>query len=120
MIKKYQIDYDYKGDVVIEIDHAIFTTEKVEEINNFWGGAKDRIRDDGTALFAVLKMLAGELLRIELSGAYPIAYGIAGAFDWDKNRGIEGWPKMDGSAGIKIISVDEIYYESNDMKVTEI
>ncbi len=36
------------------------------------------------------------------------------------NQGAEGWPRMDGSAGIKIITADDFELDNSDFSVEEI
>lgn len=117
--KTFSIDYNGETEVKIEVDTEIFTEEKQHLINNFWSGSEDRIRDSKNVLHAVLKMLAVKLIQIEISGAYPLI-GIEHDFDFNNGRGHEGWPLMDGSEGIKIISVDEHIFDECDLDITEV
>lgn len=104
-VKKYTVDYDWKAELEVEIDHDVMTDEKLNEINNFWSNADYRLQRQGSVLNAVLVMLAKEALLIALSQNYN-TYGVVSEFDWSKGEGVEGWPPMDGSEGIKITSVD--------------
>jgi len=118
MIKKYKIDYDWKADVLVEIDHSIATEEKLKEINEFWSGAEDRVTQEGSVLNAVLKMLARTCLYLQLETGYSVT-GIIEKFDWDsRNGGQEGWPKMDGTFGIKLLRVDEFEIDESDMTIS--
>ncbi|HEY8037965.1 MAG TPA: DUF2528 family protein [Methylobacter sp.] len=111
MKKTYVISYDNKADVVVEIDHDVLTPEVLHEINNFWFGAEDRIDHAGGSLLkAVLLNLAGSVLAIELSNgnALPVF----------TNYPPEGWPKLDGSWGIHLISCDSLVIDESDMTVT--
>ena len=38
-VKKYTVDYDWKAELTVEIDHDVMTDEKLHEINNFWSNA---------------------------------------------------------------------------------
>ncbi|WP_035276512.1 DUF2528 family protein [Desulforegula conservatrix] len=120
MIKKYKIDYDWKAEVRVEIDHDIATEEKLKEINDFWIGAEDRVRQEGSVLNAVLKMLTRTCLLLQIEKGYNTV-GIIEEFDWDtSNGGIEGWPKMDGSFGFKLLRVDNLDFDETDMTISEI
>lgn len=120
MIKKYKVDYDFKAEVVIEIDDEIMTEEKLAEINDFWGCSESRVKRCGSVLNAVLKMLMQVVLRNQVEYGYN-TYGIVSLFDFDEcNGGIEGWPKMDGSHGIKLISVDDMVFDYDDMSISTI
>ena len=117
MKTKYRIDYDWKVDIIIEIDDEIMTTEMLTEINTFWSNDDVRLRDaDGIVLNAVLKLLTGVILVSQVESGLNLR-GIISMFDWDEGNGIEGFPKMDGSHGIKIICVDDFEFDPNDMTI---
>lgn len=119
MKKKYNINYDVIYDVVIEVDHDIMTDELLHEINNFWSGNSERLeKEDGDVLIAVLKMLTQVVLQQVMETGRGVR-GIIRLFDWVHN-GIEGWPAMDGSAGITILAVDEVIIDTDLMLVGEI
>lgn len=117
-IKRYEIDYDWKANVTIEIDHDIVTDEALHELNNFWSSADWRIQRAGSVLNAVLKMLAREIMVIQFSAGYTTEYLIK-QFDWDSGNGQEGWPPMDGSQGIKIINTEDLDIDYDDMSIEE-
>lgn len=100
-------------EVVIEIDHDVCTEANLRELNNFWGGAEDRVNDeDGDVTKAVLKLLCAEILRRSVS-----AFDAVQSFNWNAGKGVEGWPSMDGSFGIKIISYDELEISTSDIEI---
>ena len=121
-IKRYNIDYDWKANVYIEIDDELCTEELLNEINTFWGGAEERLNDaNGVLLNAVLILLSKTALNIQFENSYNLR-GVVDAFDWDAEfgeQGIEGWPKMDGSSGIKIIGIIGFQFESSDFTIKE-
>ena len=118
MIKKYKVDYDFKAEVVIEIDNEIMTEAKLAEINDFWSDSDWRVKSCGSVLNAVLKMLTQVVLRNQVEYGYN-TFGIVSLFDFDAcNGGIEGWPKMDGSHGIKLVSVDDMDFNCDDMSIS--
>lgn len=115
-IKRYKISYDWSFDMVVEIDHDIMTDEKLHEINNFWSDAEERYeRADDNIIKAVLMMLAAKAFGMTFSH-----WDVAGAFDWKKGRGEEGWPSMDGSDGIKIVYIDDIEFDTENFSFKEI
>ena len=122
-VKKYTLDYDWKAEIDIEIDDELCTNEQLTEINTFWGGAEDRLSDaDGNLLNAVLVLLARTALYVQFEHDYNIV-GLVSAFDWDAEygeQGIEGWPKMDGSFGIKITGVIGFSFEPSDFTIKEV
>lgn len=119
MKKTYTINYEDKAELTVEIDHSIMTEENLEEINSFWSNDKYRITECGSTLNAVLIMLAQEVFSFENPLLAFTEYAIR-RFDWDQDHGIEGWPKMDGSYGIKILDIDsDIFGDYDDFTVTE-
>jgi len=111
-IKKYKVTYDF-FDLEVEIDHEVMTDEKLHEINNFWDDADYRKSKNNSDITAtVLKLLAAEVFRQSVTSWLPID-----EFDWNKGKGIEGWPSMDGSDGIKITHVDQVYFDHDEMTV---
>lgn len=115
-IKRYTVDYDWKAELEVEIDHDVMTDEKLHEINNFWSNAKSRIDKHGSVLNAVLIMLAQQSMLIGVSNDYNV-YGIVSEFSWDEGNGQEGWPPMDGSHGIKIIDTEDFDIDYDDMSI---
>lgn len=114
MFKKYTIEWnDFTA--VFAVDHSVMTDEKLHEINNFWGDEDLRLDDEnGDITMAVLKMLAGVCFNLQVS--YDLnTWGVMSRFDWDDDAGVEGWPKMDGTYGIMILSVDKVEFDANDM-----
>lgn len=99
-------------EVRFAINHSKVTDKDWHEMNDFWGGAKYRLNDAGDDIVkAVLCMLASHCLQLQVSNDLN-TYGVMNAFDWDDREGQEGWPKMDGSHGILITSVDTVEFES--------
>lgn len=71
-IKRYEIDYDWKANVTVEIDHDIVTDDALHELNNFWSNAEWRVEQHDGVLNAVLKMLAREIIYIQFTAGYTI------------------------------------------------
>ena len=115
-IKRYEIDYDWKANVTVEIDHDIVTDDALHELNNFWSNAEWRVEQHDGVLNAVLKMLAREIIFIQFTAPYTIDR-IIKQFDWDSGNGQEGWPPMDGSHGIKIIDTEDLDIDYDDMSI---
>ncbi|EFK2935836.1 DUF2528 family protein [Escherichia coli] len=116
-VKRYTVDYDWKAEIDIEIDHDVMTEEKLHEINNFWSEAKYRLMKHESVLNAVLIMLAQHAMLIALENNFN-TYGVVCEFDWKEGNGQEGWPPMDGSEGIKITGVDVSgVFDSDDMTI---
>ena len=113
--KTYQVDYAHEASVDIEIDHNPTTDALLVQINDFWMGAEERISDSESVLNAVLRMLAAECLRLEYWQGMGINLVIR-AFEHE----MEGWPKMDGSAGIKIIAIDGFHLDVDQMSIGEV
>ncbi|MFY7435245.1 DUF2528 family protein [Enterobacter cloacae complex sp. CDL008] len=119
-VKKYTVDYDWKAEIDIEIDHDVMTDEKLHEINNFWSESGYRLRKHKTVLNAVLILLTQHAMLIAL-GKDLNTYGVVCEFDWKNGDGQEGWPPMDGSEGIKITGIDVSgVFDSQDMTIKNI
>lgn len=115
-IKRYEIDYDWKASVTVEIDHDIVTEAELHNLNNFWSNAEWRIKQHGGVLNAVLKALAWRVIYIQFTEGYTIE-GLIEQFDWNSRNGQEGWPPMDGSHGIKIIDTEDLEIDYDDMSI---
>lgn len=111
MKKRYTLTYDFMGNTaVVDIDHAVCTDTKLHEINTFWSGACERLAQaDGNVLHAVLKMLCCRLL------ADSIEY--MNVEDHWRCRAPEGWPNLDGSAGIILVSVDDWQFDEEEVSI---
>ena len=75
-------------------------------INDFWSGADDRMSEAGDdVLIAVLNMLCRCALAAEMSDGFSAVHQFA-------VEGVEGWPLLNGSEGIKLVRVDRFTFES--------
>lgn len=121
-IKRYKITWIAHVDnptLTVEIDPAICTDKLLHEINNFFINAEDRYLDSDCDITAtVLKMLTAQCFYQQSgpNGNWN-AHGLIEQFE---NGNIEGWPPMDGSAGIKIIDCDMLYINDEDMDIEEV
>ncbi|EMY2901226.1 DUF2528 family protein [Salmonella enterica] len=121
-IKRYEITWSAHMSapvLAVEIDPAICTTETLENINNFFINARDRLYDSGDDIIvAVLKML-GSVCFTEQTG--PTGdWNAQGLIDLFKDGEMEGWPPLDGSYGIRILSCDTPDVSYEDMEVAEV
>jgi hypothetical protein len=65
-------------------------------------------------------MLGEFILRLTVEYNYS-TQGIIDLFNWDSRYGgQEGWPKMDGSTGIRIVSVEEFTFAESGFDVKEV
>lgn len=115
MKKHYTVSYDWNFDMVVEIDHAVCTDALLHEINNFWSDAEWRLSQaDDNILHAVLKLMAQMAFRLNIS-------------DWRDTVGLlkksatcpEGWPVLDGSAGITLVSIDDFEFDADEISIKE-
>lgn len=115
MKKRYTVSYDWSFDMVVEIDHEVCKDELLHEINNFWSDAEWRLSEaDGSILQAVLKLMAQMAFRLNVS-------------DWRDTVSLlkksdtcpEGWPVLDGSAGITLVSIDDFEFEVDEFTIKE-
>lgn len=123
MIKKYLVEHETGAGMVVEIDEEILTEEELHKLNDFWCGAKDNLyREDGNVLNAVLKNLLQVVLSVQYEGGLNLQ-GVINAFDWDAkygNGGQEGYPKLDGSSGIKLVDVTGLEIDVYDIEIKEV
>lgn len=91
--------------IKVEVAHDIFTDERAEEINDFWGDGKYWLdKSGGNLLHAVLSRLFSVAQDITLFGSVNQVNPAAGLNEEISKR--EGWPPLDGSWGIKIVDAN--------------
>ncbi|MBT0720414.1 DUF2528 family protein [Rosenbergiella collisarenosi] len=119
-VNKYKIDYDWKAELIVEIDSDKIDDNGFAEINNFWSDADYRKRNHGCDKNAVLTMLAKVCIPMAYEQGLSID-GLIRTFDWDKGYGVEGWPPMNGSHGIKIVGIDTYgLFDSDDITISTV
>lgn len=99
----YEIDFDHPKLIWV-----------MKEVNEFWSGSKERLAEyDGEIVPAFLSFLTKEIFMISISGR------------WYKERIIrefedkEGFMSLDGSYGIKLLSVDIFNEEWMGIKIED-
>jgi hypothetical protein len=108
-IKRYILAYDYNAEMVVEIDHDKCTDELFHEINNFWYNAKWRLQQaDGNVIHAVLKMLFLRMIDIDFSENAALMF---------KYSAPEGWPNLDGSIGITLVSFSPLELDEEEVTI---
>lgn len=115
-IKRYKLDFDWKADIVIEIDHDKANEAFFHQLNEFWMDSEDRVDEDGSAFSGVMKLLGAVILQLTVEFPNKNTNGIKQLFI----DGQEGWPTMDGEYGIKIVSVDSFCFDSSDFRLEEL
>jgi hypothetical protein len=109
-IKRYKVSYDWSFDMVVDIDHGVCKDDLLHEINNFWSEADYRLSQaDGDIAQAVLKLLAQAAFRSTIADW--------NALDEFKVKGVEGWPLLNGSAGITLVSIDDFEFEADEFTI---
>lgn len=112
-IETFELCYADNVSMQVAIDRDICTDEKLLEMNEFWSGAEGRLsRAGGSPLKAVLKMLGLAVARETID-----SWDAKEAFDWSKDKGVEGWPALDGSEGITLLEFDEYTFDEDDVHV---
>ena len=108
MLRTYNLStQDFE--MTVEIDTDRMTEDRLHEINKFWGDADYRLANsNGNITTAVLRLLFNEVRRLVQRSPRALS-GVLYAFAWEDAKGrykdgIEGWPAMDGSDGIRIVS----------------
>jgi hypothetical protein len=103
MKKRYALEYSGASRMVIEIDHDVFTDAHFKECSEFWSNQP--------TFEEWLKMVYRVALRDSIA-------------TWSSLRGLregteEGFPKMDGSAGITIIDFDDFEFDDFEIDIRE-
>lgn len=123
-IKSFQITHDDDfHQVILRVDTAVLTPELAHDINAFWGGADDRLEQQGgDVVEAVVRLFGTQCIqRLLEEGGCEFA-----SDDVDQQRRItqdvlqaevEGWPDIDG-LGMLIASADVYPVEFNSTKLT--
>lgn len=92
--------------ITFVVDTDVLKQEELQEMHTFWMSHEERLAEfDGDLLYAVLSMIAKTALHEQFSNDYNLR-GIISQFDYDDGGGLEGFCKMDGSHGIKIVSYE--------------
>lgn len=114
-VKVYELNYDGKASIRVQIDHDIANDELFNTINEYWVGA-DRNKDEENGVFnAVMKHLAQEIFQLGMNGNMGLK-SIIREFEHD----MEGWPRMDGSYGFKLLSVEHFCFDEDDITISEV
>lgn len=114
-IQRYCVNWKDSGRLIVEVDHDVLTENELHQINEFWVSADERLEEcDNDILHVVLGLLAEVCFRHCFDGRFSASM-LIDAFE----SGVEGWPRMDGSAGIKIIGCDEPDFFISDMVITK-
>ncbi|EBI0307127.1 DUF2528 family protein [Salmonella enterica] len=109
--------YESKPALIVEIDHSICTDELLHQINNFFIGAEERYQDNNCDITAtVLKMMAETCFDQTDSAGYWSERGVVDLVDGN----MEGWPPLNGSKGIRILSCDVPIEDWINMEVEEV
>lgn len=104
MKKRYELTYACEAKLVLEIDHDVFTEAHFKECSEFWGSKPD--------FNAWLKMVYRCVLVDSIA-------------TWNATKSLregseDGFPKMDGSAGITFISFDDFEFDDFEIDLREV
>lgn len=104
MKKRYQLEYSGASRMVIEVDHEIFNDEAFKECSDFWSN-KPNFKD----WLGMVYLIALRESIISFNSTDSLRRG---------NE--EGFPKMDGSEGITIISFDDFEFDDFEIDCREV
>lgn len=109
-----KITFEYISDFVVVFDICEETNKLCHEINNFWSGEKDRLHDAKGCIYkCVTRLIAHEIIRLQMKSSFYCGEDAAiKAF----HNGIEGFPPIDGSCGIKLKYCDD--FDLRDLDVS--
>lgn len=102
------------NDFIVVFDENEETYKLCHEINNFWSGSEDRLYDAQECIYkCVSRLIAHEIIRLQMKSSFYCGEDAAiKAF----KEGIEGFPPLDGSCGIKLKYCDD--FELGDLDVS--
>lgn len=113
MKKRYKLTYAEMFDVVVDIDDEKCTDELLHQINNFWSNAKYRLlAAQGDIRKAVLQMLCVTVMQLSITEWNALNHMVEGKE--------EGWPALDGSSGITLVSVDDYEFTDDEVEICEV
>lgn len=112
-IKKYNVEhYPTRAEIEVEIDFSYTLTygtelltmdDLIKQLVEFWAGWKsDLAYNNGNYIQTFLKNLCDVCLKVALEGNWN-KDGVISEFE-----GKEGWCSLDGSNGVKLISLSGI------------
>jgi Protein of unknown function (DUF2528) len=102
MIKEFRVGAGDDLSITLHIDTSVMTETLAKEVNGFWGGAEEVLRESKGCIFqAVARRAAGPLLSYLMDG-----YGLTSAVSQLADQ--EGWPKEN-------IGITVIWYEIPDL-----
>lgn len=101
-MKTFNIIFDYTPLATVQIDEEK-AAALIKEMVDFWSGSEDRLEaNDGSYLHTWLKQLAVFILRLRRTP-----------------DGDEGWCKLDGTYGIKLLNWEEYEHDEDQIEITE-
>lgn len=104
MKKRYQLEYALGSTMVIEVDTDVFTHDKFKECSDFWSN----------------KPTFDEWLKLVYLVALRESVASWNALARLREGREEGFPKMDGSEGITIISFDDFEFDDFEIELKEL
>lgn len=115
MSRKIEVTVTYQDivDIKLIFDDNEDTKKISHEMNDFWSGNKDRLKDADDDIYkCVSKLIANEIIRLHMKSSFYCGVDAAvKAFE----DGIEGFYPIDGSYGIKLEYCDD--FELSDLEV---
>jgi hypothetical protein len=126
--KKFRVEFEaLNWYAIIEVDEAFvpehgfgipgFTTRDViKTMVEFWTGWEHELLfNDGDYLKTFLQQLGREIVLIQADDSMAGTDTVIGEF-----KGREGWSRMDGSFGIKILAIQPLDLDPRDFSIEEV
>ncbi len=110
---KVTLTYQNSFDVRVVFNKDDETKKLCHATNDFWGGSESRLTDAEDCIYkCVTRLIADEIIKLQMKTSFNCGEESAiKAFD----EGIEGFPPIDGSWGIKLEYCDD--FELNHLDV---
>jgi len=120
--QQFKISYDWDWEMKVEIDFDFPNIMgEIKDMVEFWSNWEERLDDnDGDYVKTFLKQL-GQKVYFMINDCGSV-YSLLNSFDWDDKffGGEEGYCKMDGSKGIKIIRADSWSVDKEEFEVEDV
>jgi len=109
MIKKYDFNYRmHDAEVSFTVDTSVFNSELAQQFLDFFSWSDDYDKD-GDIIDEAMKKIAIRAIIVGSEGQYN-EFGVIAEFE-----DIEGYPRIDGSIGIKLTSFSAYEFDESDL-----
>ena len=103
---RFKLDqWDILSELIFVVDETVFTESLAKEINEFWTGADERVKQCGSHIKAALQLYAVECFQQVAFNNMKDESWVMRQFDYTKGHGIEGFASFE-QAGLVLYRID--------------